>query len=160
MQQSRQSSGACKHCRCWTPNNHAFPSPSLHCVQLSSPRTAGVMDRDCQSGVLPGWHHALRNPSPLISWFCPRKKSDDWSYFSPEECCSSSLHLPWHFPALHLWLITRLKPKWKTRRGISSSCSPGHLTRLGHAETRTLTVGLGGHPDSLRMEPPKAKAEP
>lgn len=46
--------------------------------------TAAVMDkdRDCQPGVLPGWHHALRNTSSLISCFCPRKISDDWSYFS------------------------------------------------------------------------------
>lgn len=64
---------------------------SLHCVQLHSPHTAAVMDRDCQSGVLPDCqsgvlpdsHHALRNTSSLISSFCPRKKSDDWSYFPP-----------------------------------------------------------------------------
>lgn len=99
--QSRQSSGASKHCRRSLQVIICF---LLLCTVLTLQQWwTGTVSQD--------WHHALRNTSSLISCFCPRKISDDWSYFSPEECCSWSLHLPWHFPPLHLWLIRRLKPK-------------------------------------------------
>lgn len=89
---------------------------SLHCVQLHSPHTAAVMDRDCQSGVPPDCHRALRNTSSLISCFCPRKKSDDWSYFPPWGTLLFKSSFTLTFPPTVLVAYQKIKAQMENRK--------------------------------------------